>query len=185
MQMNKPYLIIVTGRPGAGKTTFAKILGDEIHLPIISRDKIKEGYLQTLGKSHKELPLEINQIATDIFFETLENLIKNKVSVIAEAAFQHQLWSSKLLPFFEKVQIKLLICKVDEHLALERYIKRGLDNEFREYFHGDAGIDLARKREPLYVSPYEEPQLDVPTYYIDTTSEYKPSIEELKNILLK
>ena len=54
--MLKPYLIAVTGRPGAGKSTFAHALGQRAFLPVISRDEIKEGYVHTFGKSHAELP---------------------------------------------------------------------------------------------------------------------------------
>lgn len=53
----------------------------------------------------------------------------------------------------------------------------------REYFHGDKGVDLARRGFELSVSSYDEPRLDVPTFYIDTTDGYEPSIAELqKNI---
>ena len=53
--MNKPLLLVVTGRPGSGKTTLAKKLGEKAYLPVISRDEIKEGYLQTLRISHDGL----------------------------------------------------------------------------------------------------------------------------------
>jgi hypothetical protein len=76
----------------------------------------------------------------------------------------------------------MLICKVkDDRIVLERFIKRGLDNPLREYFHGDQ-INLNGKEAEL--SPYIEPRLDVPTIYIDTTDGYNPSIEELKTIIL-
>jgi adenylate kinase family enzyme len=73
--MSKPYLIVVTGRPGSGKTTFSKELGNEIFMPVISRDQIKEGYVRTFGKRHDELPEEANKTATEIFFDTLMGLI--------------------------------------------------------------------------------------------------------------
>lgn len=38
--MNKPYLIITTGRPGSGKTTFAKALSNELFMPVINRDQM-------------------------------------------------------------------------------------------------------------------------------------------------
>ncbi|WP_308636524.1 AAA family ATPase [Paenibacillus silvisoli] len=177
--MPKPHLIIVTGRPGSGKTTFSKELGNEICMPVISRDQIKEGYVHTLGKRHNELPEEANLTATEIFFDTLMGLITNNVSVIAEAAFQHKIWSTFLEPFMVKAQVCLLICKVDEKIALDRFVRRGLDNPLREYFHGDKGVDLARKGIELSVSPYEEPRIDVPIFDIDTSGDYKPSIKEL------
>jgi len=183
--MTKPYLLVVTGRPGSGKTTFAKELSDEIFMPLISRDQIKEGYVHTFGKSHTELPQESNKIATEIFFNTLKVLINNDVSVIAEAAFQHRIWASILEQLMEKAQVYLLICKVSDKIALDRFINRGLNNPRREYFHGDKGIDMARKGFKPSISPYEEPHLDVPTFYIDTSGEYSPSIKELRKLFLK
>lgn len=85
--MTKPYLLVVTGRPGSGKTTFAKEFGGEIFMPVISWDQIKEGYVHTFRKRHTELPEEVNKMATEIFFDTLMGLVTNNVSVIAEAAF--------------------------------------------------------------------------------------------------
>ena len=182
--MQKPYLLVVTGRPGSGKTTFAKTLGSEFCMPVISRDEMKEGYVHTLGKSHAELPPETNRIATDIFFDTLMGLIDHHVSVIAEAAFQHAIWSYMLEHFQEKARIYLLICKLDEKIALNRYINRGLGSPLREYFHGDDGVNMAKNGIRPNVSPYEEPRFDAPTFYIDTFGEYRPSVRELGKIIL-
>ena len=180
---SKPYLLIITGRPGSGKTTFSKKFGNEIFMPVISRDEIKEGYVHTFGKRHTELSEESNKIATEIFFNTLKGLIDNTVSIIAEAAFQHELWSYMLEPFMKIARIYLLICKTNDKLTLDRFIQRGLNNSFREYFHGDKSVDMVRKGIDLSISPYDEPRLDVPTLYIDTTENYSPSINELKEAI--
>ena len=51
----KPMCIIVTGRPGSGKTTLSKKLARRLWMPVISRDEIKEGYVNTYGVRHDEL----------------------------------------------------------------------------------------------------------------------------------
>ncbi|MDI9486287.1 MAG: AAA family ATPase [Bacillota bacterium] len=175
--MDLPYLLVVTGRPGAGKTTFAKELSNEFCMPMISRDQIKEGYVHTFGKRHSELPEGANKAATDVFFATLTGLLENKVSVIAEAAFQHGVWATGLKQFMGKARIYLLVCQVDDEVALNRFVRRGLDNPLREYFHGDKGVDMT-------MNPYEEPRLDVPTFHVDTSGTYSPSIKELRKKIL-
>ena len=162
--MNKPYLLVITGRPGAGKTTFAKELSNEFFMPVISRDQIKEGYVHTFGKRHTELPEEANKIATEIFFDTLMGLILNNVSVIAEAAFQHKVWSTRRTVHEKGADISIDL-QVDDKVALDRFVA-GLDNTLREYFHGDKGVDMARKGIELSVSPYDEPRLDVPNFIL-------------------
>src|SRR5437667_2247269 len=46
----QPLLIVVTGRPGAGKTTLAHALAREVRCPAICRDEIKEGFVNMIGR---------------------------------------------------------------------------------------------------------------------------------------
>ena len=119
--MNKPYLLIVTGRPGSGKTTFSQELGKELFLPVISRDALKEGYVHTFQKKHDDLPSNTNRLVTDLFFQTILNLLKNNVSLIAEAAFQHEVWEPRLESLSKVADIHILICHIEPQKAEGRY----------------------------------------------------------------
>lgn len=178
--MTRPYLLVVTGRPGSGKTTFAKELGDKFNMPVLSRDRIKEGYLHTLGKNHSDLPSDINKTATEIYRDIILTLLKHKISLVTEAAFQHNIWSSILKPYEKLAQITLLICTVDDQMAIDRYTKRKRANPSREYFHGDKDIPCAKNDVDAPACPYKEPRLDFPTFHVDTSGVYSPSIELLK-----
>lgn len=179
--MEKPYLFIVTGRPGAGKTTFAKEFARAAFLPVASRDELKEGYVHTQGRPHKELPAEANRIVTDLFFDTIGFLLDGGISLVAEAAFQHPVWSARLTPLLDKARTHVMICSPgdDGRAALDRFLQRGLEGRGREYFHGDKGVAMARQGMEPAVSPYEELRLDVPTWRIDTSQGYRPGIEQL------
>src|SRR5262245_30663584 len=94
--MNKPQLLIVTGRPASGKTTLAHTLAREIKCPLISRDEFKEGYIHTLGTTHNELGDSAAWHIYEAFFETIDLLIGKNISIVVEAAFQDHLWKQGL-----------------------------------------------------------------------------------------
>lgn len=77
--MTKPKCIIVTGRPGAGKATICKKLQPRLWMPLVSRDEIKEGYVNTFGVKHDELPADTNGVATNFFFDVVNLYLKNNV----------------------------------------------------------------------------------------------------------
>ncbi|MCI8442966.1 MAG: ATP-binding protein [Provencibacterium sp.] len=177
--MRKPYLLIVTGRPGSGKSTFAKALGKRIHMPVVSRDELKEGYIHTQGAGHSELPPNTNKIVTDVFFNMLEMLVSSGVSVIAEAAFQHGMWTAGLEGFIEQAELRLLICGVNGETARERCLRRAKEDRLRRYFHGSSGASDET------IPPYNAPALPVPTLHVDTSNGYAPKMDEIVNILFE
>src|SRR5215216_5692878 len=94
--VSKPKCIIVTGRQGSGKTTLSKKLGEQLWMPVICRDEIKEGYVNTFGIRHDELPPDTNRKVTDFFFEIVNGYLAGNISIVIEAAFQHHVWEPRL-----------------------------------------------------------------------------------------
>ena len=176
----KPKCIIVTGRAGSGKTTLARTLGACLWLPVISRDEIKEGYVNTYGVKHDQLAPDTNSVVTDFFFAIVNQYLARKISVVSEAAFQHDVWASRMPEILELSSARIVICSTDDAVAAARHLERGLENPEREFYHGDKRVAHYRKTgEILPPEPYATPTFDVPTIQVSTDGEYAPAIDEV------
>ena len=176
----KPQCIIVTGRPGSGKTTLAKKLGERLWMPVISRDEIKEGYVNTFGVKHDELPADTNGLVSDLFFVIINQYLADNISVVIEAAFQHRVWEPRIPKIVELAMPVIVLCCVDDAVAARRHLQRGLENPNREFYHGDRRVAHYRQTgEILSPETYAAPQFNVPTIEVSTDGEYVPGIDEI------
>jgi len=177
---SKPKCIIVTGRAGAGKTTLSKKLGRQLWMPVISRDEIKEGYVNTFGVKHDQLPLDTDGFVSNFFFDTVCQHLTNKVSVVIEAAFQHGVWESRMPKILELSHPYIILCSIDVETAAQRHLQRGLANPRREFYHEDKRVSLYRATGEIGTPrPYVAPNFNVPTLQVLTENDYSPSLDEI------
>jgi hypothetical protein len=149
-------------------------------MPVISRDEIKEGYVNTFGVKHDQLPPETNRAVSNFFFEIVNQYLSNKVSVVIEAAFQHKVWAPRMPRIAEVGDPFLVVCSVDGEVAAERHLRRGLDDPNREFYHGDKRVSVYRETGAM--SPpgdYVAPELNVPTLLVSTEGGYSPTEDEI------
>lgn len=181
--MNKPLLVVITGKPASGKTTLAHLLSQEIKCPLVSRDELKEGYVNTLNTPHNELDESTAWHIYNTFFEIIHLLISKGISIIVEAAFQNKLWQPKLLELLNKADIKVIICKTTPDIAKDRFRNRLLNYPEREKFHGDDALSLLNKAGGLLTDAYEVLNINAPTLEVDTTDNYQPDIKEISSFI--
>lgn len=154
-------------------------------MPVISRDEIKEGYVNTFGVSHRELPDETDRYVTDFFFETISSFLSAKISLIVEAAFQHKVWESRAGAIKTLSSPFLILCSIEPIKAARRHLQRGLSDPERERFHGDNRVVHFRKTgEFLHPAPYEPPDLDIPSIKVSTDGDYYPSIDDIVKLIV-
>ena len=65
--MNKP-LIVITGRHASRKTTLAYIISKKIKCPVVSRDELKEDYINATGVSHNQSDASVDWHIYETFF---------------------------------------------------------------------------------------------------------------------
>ena len=177
---SKPKCIIVTGRAGAGKTTLSKKLGRQLWMPVISRDEIKEGYVNTFDVKHDQLSPDTDGFVSNFFFDITCQYLTNKVSVIIEAAFQHAVWESRMPKILELSHPYIVICSIDVEIAAQRHLQRGLANPRREFYHEDKRVSFYRATGEIGIPrPYVAPNFNVPTLQVLTENDYSPSLDEI------
>jgi predicted kinase len=177
-----PKCIIVTGRPGSGKSTLSKELAKLLYMPVISREEIKEGYVNTLGVRHDELLPDSNRLATEAFFDTVSYLLARKISLIAEAAFQHHVWQSRMDALTTSARVCFVICSVDSDIAADRHLQRGLNDPNREFYHGDKRVAVFREQGILEpAGDYHPPAFDLPTIEVSTLDGYSPALQAIRD----
>jgi predicted kinase len=170
--MNKPVLIIVCGRPGSGKSTLARALADEIRCPLISRDELKEGYINTTETEHRDMAQEEIISVNNAFFGAVGLLLESGITVVAEAAFQHKLWAPQYERLAGRARVVIIQCAADAATANRRYAERREKDPLRVYFHGDSpAVDEK--------TPYDPPRFPAPLLEVDTADSYRPGIPEI------
>jgi len=173
-----PTLIVVTGRPGSGKTTLAHELAREVACPAICRDEFKEGLINTtrqFGVANRV----VGRHVLETFFEVIELLLRRKVTLVAEAAFQHRTWAPSLEKLRSLAHLRVVLCTVDPMLARQRHVERGLADPRRKRFHDDDAVHAVRAGVTPPIEEYEPIAMSVPTLTVDTSDGYEPSLAEI------
>ena len=182
----RPKCIIVAGQPGSGKTTLALQLSTLLHLPMLSRDQLKEGFVSTFETGHDSLPADTNRKVTDLFFDVAQKFLEANVSLIVEAAYQHRLWKEAVSRWSSVGQLFFLICEADPTVCAQRDLNRGLKDPSREFYHGDKRVKLFRETGAfLAPAPYDPPLFDVPTLRLSTADGYSPPLSVVIEFISK
>ena len=137
--MSKPTLLIVNGLPGTGKTTLARRLAADVHLPIFSRDGLYETLYDALACRSNGSPPLLGSAAFALLYHVTGSLLAAGQSVIVEQFFgRPELRTAELLQLqhtsdFESFQI---LCRTEGSALLERALARA-GTEERHASHQD------------------------------------------------
>ena len=100
-----PRLVVVTGPPGAGKTTIAAALRTRLRLPLIAKDTVKELLGGALGVEDRARSQQLGSIVFELIALVVKELLEQGVSVIAEGNFTERSALHSGLPPAEIVQV--------------------------------------------------------------------------------
>jgi predicted kinase len=176
--MTSPTLAVVSGGPGTGKTTLAHELARELGCPAIIRDEIKQGMVMATPGHRGGADDPLNYPTLDAFFGVIKVLLQSGVTLVAEAAFQDQLWRPNLEPLTGLAQIRVIRCTTPAGLAHGRIVHRAQESAHRTA-HADQHLLEAIAAGEHSLESFMPISLSVPTLRVDTSDGYSPGLREI------
>lgn len=147
--------VLVGGWPGSGKTTLAGALADEMRLPLIAKDKIKEALADALGR-----PADVSE-SQRLGRAAVQVMLR--VAQSCPGAVMDSTWFPEVRPLVMSLpgQVVQVRCTVPKELARTRYYRRAARRH-------EGHLDLLRTEEELWGSP-SLPLGVGPIFEVDTT----------------
>jgi predicted kinase len=169
--MGIPTLIIVSGPGGSGKTTLAHQLAATLGCLALCRDEIKEGMVASNPGFVPAISDKLTMRTYELFFEAITLFLRNEVTLVAEAGFQHSIWWRGLESLTELAMLKIVRCQAPEELARQRALTRMADEPTRAAHADTEHFSVPRTFDAIH--------LDAPTLDVDTSDGWHPDLEEI------
>jgi len=115
--MGRPFLIIIDGPIGSGKTTVSKILHKKLkRTALISLDRLKRLISDFRRGNHDDI-----QLASDIGVAMTKEYLKQGFNVIVEKAFSRSEYVKDFTKIAKNRNIKLLVYQLEAPLEIRIY----------------------------------------------------------------
>ncbi|MFZ5391936.1 MAG: AAA family ATPase [Patescibacteria group bacterium] len=185
----RSLLIIISGNPGAGKTTLGKKIAKKFNLPLISRDNIKEALFDSLGIKDRDWSTKLGAASYKVMYRMIESLLISGQSLIVESNFSPKFDDQ----IFQNLQAKYhflsmqLFCFADKHTLLKRFKNRWESGE-RHPGHADHQ-DYDEIKDVIIRDVHQPLDLEGKIAKIDTTDfsaiNYDQIFTAIKSLIIK
>ncbi len=168
--MNPPLLIIVSGLPASGKTTLARRLAEDLRLPLIGRDEIKERLFDSLGWNDRATSQRLGAASWALLYWALDMQLSAGKSCIVDSNFAPERDAAAIVRLRKRFSFRAieLHCHADGSVLVERFIARVQSGE-RHAGHVDY-LTIDEVRDQLLQSRSNPMSVADEVLSIDTTN---------------
>ncbi|UTX51635.1 AAA family ATPase [Candidatus Saccharibacteria bacterium TM7i] len=133
-----PYLVIIQGAPGVGKTTLSYKLAKDLSLRCISKDALKEMLYEQWGAPHSNEETKLyGRIAIRSMYVAADEYLRAGQTVIIESPLESQFALDDIAKIIKPERVIQLHAFCDPAVQIERFRRRVIDGS-RHVGHGDA-----------------------------------------------
>jgi predicted kinase len=137
-------VLLITGLPGSGKTTLARLLAQRYSVLLLSKDGVKEPLLDVLGAGDAAHSRLLSDASFAVLFAVAREALAAGLDVIMEGNFRPGEHEEKL-GMLPAARIAQVLCRIDESARLARVARREQDAA-RHAGHGDTDPAVESQR---------------------------------------
>ncbi len=165
-----PLALLLSGAPGSGKTTLARQLGDVLRVPVIEKDRLREGTLWSLPTRD----LDDAPPGPPLWYDVMEHLLGLGISVVGDMALfagvSERDINTRLSPLADIFNVHC-IARDSSSRLIERAHTDPLQAHRLTWLETNADTWHDQTAEPL--------ELACPRLVVDTSDGYAPSLEAI------
>lgn len=175
----KPTIIYVSGAPGSGKTTLAKLLSDRLYIPHVSSDLIHGGLEFTQTDHDRGVAI------SKVYLPLMINMAQSKISFVVDHVLQKDIAKASVIDKLKEHANIIYIHTQSTH-PIERYIEKiKTSDSLGIQQRRDLLIKRAEHHRTNLVNTSESINLDVPTLTVNTNDGYNPSLDAIIAFIVK
>jgi predicted kinase len=172
-----PALVIISGPPGAGKTSLAVEISRDLGLAMLAKDMFKEAIFDELPGADTSDAHRLGIASVGMMYRFARHQLENGVGIILESTFDRGKAEEDVSPLLELANAVIVHCSAPHELIIERYEERADDPDRHEVHRDEDHLDSLKQN--LAAGIYEPMDLDVPTIEVDMTEPDEVDVQDL------
>ncbi len=126
-----PFLVMVTGAAGAGKTTIGTWVAAQLNFPFINKDGIKETLYDVLGWKDRPWSRKLGAASSELIWYFVSAELQAGRSLVVESNFYPDFTNPKLILLKEKFNFKSIqiVCQADGDVLYARFKSRAISGD--------------------------------------------------------